>query len=152
MIHIKKIVTSIFLSLVISAVSYGQDVLVRFSYDANGNRVERRLVVEKLEYGNNPLDSVVEGAINDACITPDKATNPIFKVYPNPTKEMVIVDCQDETIGVCHVLLYSPLGVLLEECIFSRTATIDLSRRQSGVYLVKIIQGTQTQVWRVVKQ
>lgn len=152
MSQIKKIAASILLSLLFSAVSFGQNASVRFSYDANGNRVERRLVVEKMESENGLLDSIEEYMMNDVSDTPNEAANPVFKVYPNPTEEKVIVDCQDETIGACRVLLYSPLGVVLEEHVFSKTETLDLSRRPSGVYLVTVIQGTQTQVWRVVKQ
>lgn len=148
----KKIVILACFSLFFMSFAMGQTSTVRFTYDENGNRIERRVFVERMEQDENLMEQVVVDTINSFFTTLDKTTRLVFSVYPNPTEEKVTVICSCELPSAGRILLFSSLGVLLEERSLSKIESFDLSHRSSGIYLLKIFHGEKTHVWRVVKQ
>ena len=83
-----------------------------------------------------------------------------FKVYPNPTSNIVNVEfgMGNEELGNVEIRLYDVYGKLLNvvgtQCIASLQATlIDLSRYANGVYILKAVtDGKTITVRKVVKQ
>lgn len=152
MSHIKRIVALVCFGIFFSTIGKGQSVIVNFAYDWNGNLITKGLRGEDLKKDNSPSEDVAKDTANVFFSALDETEESAFYVYPNPTEEKVTVDCPKEMFGKCNVLLYSPLGVLLEKHIVSKTESFDLSHRPPGVYLLQIIHNEKTLVWRVVKQ
>jgi len=83
-----------------------------------------------------------------------------FKVYPNPTNNIVNIECimHDEELGEVELHLVDAYGRVLDVVEANnhsplQTAQIDLSRYASGVYFVKLVAENKTiAVRKVVKK
>ena len=83
-----------------------------------------------------------------------------FKVYPNPTSNIVNVECimKNDDWGGMELHLSDAYGRLLDvvetlRATSLQTAQIDLSRYASGVYFIKAVaDGKTVTVRKVVKQ
>ncbi len=87
-------------------------------------------------------------AVNDASL--DQAV----QVFPNPSKGIFNISVADSLKGNVEYELYSTPGSLIKKgALKSKTNTIDLSGKPSGVYLLKVSNGTQTaKTIKLIKQ
>ena len=68
-------------------------------------------------------------------------------MYPNPSKGVVTIESQYE---IQQIHIYNTIGQLV---LTSNTATIDLSAREQGVYLVQVtLENGRVAVHKLVKQ
>ncbi|MEL6671843.1 MAG: T9SS type A sorting domain-containing protein [Bacteroidota bacterium] len=109
-----------------------------YSYDAAGNRIQRKLCIE----GPSPLR---EGT--DVQVQLDQS----IKVYPNPTQNMVLVELSQEVEGAKLYLMDLSGRHLKQHKLEGLTAKFDLSAYPAGTYILMLRSPDVQQQWRVVK-
>lgn len=128
------------------AQSYGE---VTFGYDANGNRISRSILFGKIfEDGKN-----VEAEKGLETIVMDQISGVEFSIYPNPTRGRFLVDVSDPGKGpLLRVVLLTPQGdVLTKKILDVNTEEFDLSDYLAGIYMLHLMAGDETHVWKIVK-
>lgn len=128
------------------AQSYGE---VTFGYDANGNRISRSILFGKIfEDGKN-----VEAEKGLETIVMDQIGGVEFSIYPNPTHGRFLVEVGDSGNSMpLQVILYTPQGdVLIEKTIDVCLEEFDLSDYPAGIYMLHLMAGDETHVWKIVK-
>jgi hypothetical protein len=82
-------------------------------------------------------------------------SKPFFKVYPNPTTGTFTLELNGmaESSKV-SVEIYGILGeqILKKEMYGSKQQVFDLSGRQHGVYLIRVMNGTEMGLSKIIKQ
>lgn len=128
------------------AQSYGE---VTFGYDANGNRISRSILFGKIfEDGKN-----VEAEKGLETIVMDQISGVEFSIYPNPTRGRFLVEVNDPGKGpLLRVVLLTPQGdVLTKKILDVNTEEFDLSDYPAGIYMLHLMAGDETHVWKIVK-
>ncbi len=128
------------------AQSYGE---VTFGYDANGNRISRSILFGKIfEDGKN-----VEAEKGLETIVMDQISGVEFSIYPNPTRGRFLVEVSDPGKGpLLRVVLRTPQGdVLTKKILDVNTEEFDLSDYPAGIYMLHLMAGDETHVWKIVK-
>ena len=122
----------------INHLKQGHDT-IQFSYDANGNRISRSLVIERI--ANHPQD-------------PALSSEGSYDLFPNPTTAQfhLVLKEVDKESNMHATLLTSSGAVLEKRTIVDNVTTFDLSGKSNGVYILEIkgLDGVQT--WKVIKQ
>lgn len=133
------------LCLVCSAELHAQ-YCVLLKYDDNGNRTNlsvRECFVESRNVGQQEIigEEISEGN-NDGLI-----------VYPNPNKGIFNIELCDEVDEKYEAVLqiYDNRGVMLSECEFIRSVSVDIGNNPAGLYLLRIIRGEEMYNRIVVK-
>lgn len=119
---------------------------VKFTYDADGNRTERNLIVLK------SAKASVEGKKPKAL--EDSLGNKKILLYPNPTHGEVRVDLDSyDTQSPTTYYLYSIGGKMLStQKQPGGSFTVDLSNYANGTYILKIQVGNNATQWKIIKQ
>ena len=74
-----------------------------------------------------------------------------IKVYPNPTTDNITVKLEQSVAGMLYEL-YGVNGQLLQkESIGSDEQTIEMGDYAAGAYILRIVGGTSTQSYRIIK-
>lgn len=125
----------VFLVLLLSQITHNNANAQRclsFNYDADGNRISKKVLVNCFETKDN-LE--VEENQEDTD----------FSVYPNPTngsfKIIIPESIQNESV---YCLVYDINGALIIETKLSGETDVDIGNVPRGVYLLKIINGVET--------
>lgn len=74
--------------------------------------------------------------------------NNLVKVYPNPVKDILRMDAQNQ---VDQIEIYDLNGKKLNAIEHSEIDTIDFSAYASGIYIIKITSGKQIQTIKLIK-
>ncbi len=120
---------------------------VSYTYDQAGNRLTRTIVLANPQSikRHQPTDSVVlKETIGELSV----------KVFPNPTRGALGVDIQGgNTDQALRLILLSGSGATL----YNKPATIglnpiDMSSYPSGWYILRIVVGTETKEYKIVKE
>lgn len=113
-----------------------------FSYDASGNRMQRKLVITPCDQQSNKLAQQPQP-------TPPFHVN----VYPNPAQDKINVDLQkDELETESKIELYDVNGkVVYTENSLSLQIQVDISGYPSGIYLLKITKNKEFTSFNVSK-
>lgn len=112
---------------------------IRFSYDANGNRISRSLIIQK---ANNPRE------------VQNNVTNDNYSLFPNPTSDQfsLVLKEQPKEASIRAILL-NATGVILEETeIHGNSTTFDLSGKPCGIYFFELEVPEGHLTWKVIKQ
>ncbi len=72
-------------------------------------------------------------------------------VYPNPTRNLVNVSRGNFNIDA-QLVLQDLSGKILETQTVGESAQLDLSGRQPGVYLLKVVSGDEISITKILKQ
>lgn len=103
--------------------------------------------LQDLDCGNNQI--TVARTVYEMLGNPDFQDSSI-NVFPNPTKNIVNIQ---SSFNIKSVSLYDIQGRILETSIENETsATIDLSGRQTGMYIFKITGEKGTKVMKVIRE
>lgn len=111
---------------------------VRFTYDANGNRISRYLEFKRI---TDPIQ-------------PIQLTNlTSYELFPNPTPgEFTIVIKEPQENYRLHAKLLTTTGIILDEReITESRAIFDLSKQADGMYLLEIEGPEGLHSWKVIK-
>lgn len=147
----KRIVLTCFLCLILIKIS-GQSI--EFSYDANGNRVSRVLVVEQLKSASATAASNTKNDAADLREEPVEITEiSEVHVYPNPTKGLIRVEATGLAQSLsCEIRIYDLSGAEVHvEKNFSIPSEFDVNHLQDGMYILRIRIGDKTHDWKVIK-
>lgn len=125
--------------LAFCAISLAAAQSVEYGYDACGNRVARRLVLDETD----PQEEFAEEQLGAAQV----------RIYPNPTYGhlKVTIHCADEPQGSIAVYdIGGDMAVAFRN--IGRENDIDLSSRPGGVYLVRISLADDVSTWKIIKK
>ena len=143
---------------------------IGYTYDENGNRVSRTLIVEELQarsvyfpsfYSVNPNSSVPEqalaGATEDELIAeletiPEEGEVTTF-IYPNPNKGLIKIDISNMPLNSkSEIRLYDLYGTELKIVKnIERHTEIDISQFRDGIYILRIKINERLFDWKVIK-
>lgn len=148
----KKITLSLLISVIALSCLAQVEVTHTYDYDAAGNRVSRTV----LEISNKSLksdchqDSAWDSEQNQHY--EEFIGKNSVKIYPNPTHGMVTLQFE-KPIDNSYYQLFGLSGQLLSEArITETTTTIDLSKYQTGVYMLTISLNEKKETWKIIKK
>jgi hypothetical protein len=78
-----------------------------------------------------------------------------IKIYPNPTTGQFTLEfINAETNGSRLVEIYSMMGELIisREISGEQSWRFNLAGKAKGIYIVRVVQGSEMEIWKVVKQ
>lgn len=112
---------------------------IRFSYDANGNRISRSLIFQRIDKPGQTQEVLAEVS---------------YDLFPNPTSDQFsIVLKEQQNSSSIHATLLTVSGVILEEKdVVNSKAVFNLSGKPNGIYILEINSPEGHQTWKVVKQ
>ncbi|MBN1339556.1 MAG: T9SS type A sorting domain-containing protein [Bacteroidales bacterium] len=131
---------------------------IAFTYDEAGNRETREVILLKSTEEITPADTMENrGLWQDENAGPafaKQAGEHTITVFPNPTKGQLEVVVSGAEPGPAWSAEVYDLGgnLLLKKEALSGTTLIDLSGRQKGMYILKILLPGHECVWKVVKE
>lgn len=149
--------TSIFsFLLLISLTTLAQDNInsvVYFSYDVNGNRVQRLVTVKKIAK-NDSTDSIHHDSIINNDNINSKNTGQNISLYPNPTQGLLDLKITNMEEGETAEYVFVSLTgqELLRKKSGLMLTKIDITNFAPGTYIVIIKIGTRQESWKVIKQ
>ncbi|MFV0376511.1 MAG: T9SS type A sorting domain-containing protein [Mangrovibacterium sp.] len=141
---IKFLLLSLCLTGLLCSQAAAQDVL--YHYDQAGNRTERVIAL---------LRSYAEKSVAEAPqVYEEILAEKEIKIYPNPTRGQLSVSITGMGSTDSGTVLVSDMNgrPLLTKSIQEGLTPIDLSDRPDGYYLLKIVLGTETSTWKIIKQ
>jgi Secretion system C-terminal sorting domain len=116
---------------------------ISFSYDASGNRVQRKWALVACKMQRSRSDST-------------ESPRPLVaNVYPNPTQDKLNIELQKEEAGAeqsSTILLYDLSGKEVYSTVTtSLQVQVDVSGLGAGNYLLKIIRGKEYTTYTISK-
>ncbi|WP_300570896.1 S8 family serine peptidase [Flavobacterium sp.] len=116
---------------------------------ASADRYATSIVTQNNNYGYGIPDFQL--ALNNALSTSEFGIDN-FKLYPNPTKDMVTISSASNLIGA-EVIFYNNLGqIVLKKNIQNQVQNISLENLSSGIYYYNIASAEKTLKGKIVKQ
>ena len=113
-----------------------------FTYDANGNRIQRDLVIVPcgLRMGNTHSPKPLASSFN-------------ANVYPNPAKDKINIEVQqDSSANETRITLSDLAGkTVYAGTVAAAIVQIDVSTLSNGTYLLKIMRGRENKTYNVLK-
>ena len=135
-----------YLSLVSIITANSQSSCFQYTYDANGNRVTREVIVCPRQNSNDVNSNEV--------ISTTQLSDMTFLVYPNPTEgnlNLKIENLKPESKGIIIVTDINGRIIFQSEKI-TESNTINLSYVASGNYIMKLVIDNKSKEWMVVKK
>lgn len=119
---------------------------VAFSYDLDGNRINREILFSRMENTGEASEELLPSAL-------DFFETMEVNLYPNPTNDKFFVEIKGDTSEKAEATLTHISGAVLEKRILANSLeSFDLSGLASGVYLLKLTVDKETHVWKVIKK
>lgn len=119
---------------------------VSYAYDAAGNRVKREIVLAT-------KSMVLSDEDKSAFFTEEVAKRDI-KIYPNPTYGQLVVEISDiDGVKSGTIIIVNINGQqVLKKKIDSTYIDLDISNKQTGIYILIVeIDGEKT-TWKIIKK
>ena len=123
---------------------------ISYTYDDNGNRVNRSILLRK------------SGSMNDT-VSEDKSQREVFKeeigetqvrIYPNPTRGDLTVEISGLPLEAqVESGIYSSSGVMVKKQKLSRHKfQIDFNIYPAGIYVLKLSIAGEVSEWKIIKE
>jgi len=126
----------------------GSPPMFDYAYEAAGNRISREIIY----YQSQGKKST---KISDPWKLPEEITPGGFKVYPNPTEEVlyiVIPPDDNSSPGDWDIRLFDSMGrQILQQKGISDINELSLSGVKNGYYILRVANKGVRKEWRVVK-
>jgi hypothetical protein len=127
---------------------------VHYSYDANGNRIQRWVTIDKIVKADTAdslhQDTAFKNKVNGA----DNKQGQRISLYPNPTQGLL--DLQITGMKEGETAEYVFVSLTGQELLRKKTGSpqtrIDISNFAPGTYVVNVTLGGRVERWKVVKQ
>lgn len=120
---------------------------IQYSYDAAGNRIQRKVLVQRSSENNE------NNAMNPITDVKGEYT---FTLSPNPTSGefQIKADASFMLLEGKRLIVHDLNGRLVKEIPFSETQrSIDLTNQQSGSYIVRLVATNGYAIeWQVIKE
>ena len=129
-------------------------VTVSFGYDACGNRISRTLLFSKGDpdapsRGGTPVEDTEQWQASVS----DSFGGAETSLFPNPTEGGFILSFAGETPRGAKAVLCTMDGKVVEErTVGNATEEFDLGGKPAGVYLLRLVSGRESKVWKVIKR
>lgn len=121
---------------------------ILYSYDVNGNRIERIIYLSKVK------KATVKADVTEETLFSDNNNQEIIHIYPNPTKGQLFLKIKSSVefdSGKIH--LFDNSGkLIISDQVTSYSHSIDLRNYSSGVYLLKVLINKEVYVWKIIKE
>lgn len=135
------------LSSVLAVCHAQQSHTVSFSYDLDGNRILRQIVVGGGSKNLNEKNDKKQQPIIDSfkCFT--------VALFPNPTdgRFSVVLNCVKEDVVLYARIVASNGIVVCEEKIFDWKKDFDLTQQAAGIYFLQLSDGKEMHEWKIIK-
>ncbi len=145
----KAIFTALFslLTAIAGMVVCQAQTTVEFTYDNSGNREIRTVISLKSA-------TIGESEDGEEYIRPleDQVGLQKIRIYPNPTKGLLIIDFSSYAGQDATVQLFDRQGRIIIEHALSLSNEIDLSAYPSGLYIMVIWVGQDKKEWKIIKE
>ncbi len=145
-----NVVEIIFENIALSSGGHGNILL---KVKSKNNLVTGDLVAKnaKIYFDYNaPIETNLESTVFQSLSSGDFVLDNSIAVFPNPTKDKINVTA---TSNIKNINVYDVQGRLLETGFYDDvSATVDLSRYNHGIYLLKIITDKGTNFQKVIKE
>jgi hypothetical protein len=131
-----------------------QTPTVHFSYDANGNRIQRWVTIEKIIKADTAdslhQDTLIKNRISGA----ENKEGQMISLYPNPTQGLLDLQITGMKEGETAEYVFVSLTgqELMRKKTGLATTKIDISSFAPGTYIVNVTLGKRVERWKVVKQ
>jgi len=116
-----------------------------FSYDLNGNRVLRQIVIDSDEKANNEMTSV------PAAYTFETIS---LTLFPNPTKGKFYISINGlNTATALRATITTNTGAIVcDKPICSPSEDFDLTQQPAGIYLLCLTSSCKSHTWKIIKE
>lgn len=149
----RTFLTALFLLVagILTSVVCPAQTAVEFTYDDNGNRKSRMVIVLGTKNATIRPDSLQ--AKQNIKPLDDKVGLQETRIYPNPTKGMLRIDFPELTGQQPVIRVYDPSGrLIVQKTALSSGNEIDLSSHPSGLYIMMIQIGQEKKDWKIIKE
>lgn len=130
------------------------DTLIKYSYDQNGNRVSRDIVILDKKNGDNSDStnhSTDEYAFKLGDMDKEKEDDHlIIKAYPNPTKGIIKLELSKSK--EVNYKLFDSNGKLVNTGRFKQQGKLNLHNEQPGIYLLRLNSGKTRKTIKILKK
>lgn len=134
--------------------SHSQEIIITYSYDAAGNRINRHDTIFVGGGGKGAAD--YEDPQKKEVISDDTFTPGTIKIYPNPTKGNIEIEIPDDPDHQGEKIRIVVLDIngrkLVDKNKQSFKTNVDLSSRPDGIYILNLIKGNVISQWKIVKR
>jgi len=122
------------------------DTTYIFSYDDSGNRTKREIVLTK-------SGTILQGTSSEnEDLILDKIADHEIRIFPNPTKGVLKVEIPELPEDKSNLYVYNLQGsMLINKTVTKHIHNIDLHKYPSGMYILKIVLGTEVSEWKILK-
>ena len=143
----KKTITSLAVMLLIHVAVIAQNTtycIIKYSYDASGNRIKREYVCDVVD-SLDPNAPVQPPAGSARMANPNDAnsSNVAFEVFPNPTTGMVTVVQKGAVTNATLQVINETGATVYSKTLSNKEEPVDLSKFSTGVYYF-VLRSTQT--------
>lgn len=97
----------------------------------------------------------IENVVKEWTVLNMPGDKPFFRIFPNPTKALFTLELMDsEELSIISVEIYNMLGtkILSTDLPPQPQYDFNLSGNQQGIYLIRVIKGSEVGVIRLIKQ
>lgn len=146
-------------------ITVAQNITIKYSYDASGNRIKRELLAQEVQEPENiaipqqpeqqkELVELLQQPLANA--TPSNAVQEAFTVlvYPNPSRgvyTLELPELQDDERGTVQV--YSTLGRLVrKQRGVHRVQSVNITSAMPGYYLLQVTVEGKVVTRTLIKQ
>jgi hypothetical protein len=139
------------LILTFLCVFHTQAQQVRFAYDNSGNRAHQEVIIVKSGELPENLSEKTDTTMLQVQIASDVIN---IKLYPNPVRETLTIDCPDElTTHKINLKVYSAIGLpVFQSALPDNLCQIDLSGVDPGIYFLTISINHSDYTYKIIKQ
>ena len=138
--------------------------IIKFKYDAAGNRTDRYIdlstkstEINTIENTDTTFFNEQEQAFSEKYSLEESYVDQIgeqkITIYPNPTGGQIVVHLENYSLNNAIIKLYDLNGkLILNRRIRKDFSLIDITNAPNGIYVMKIYIGDNTSDWKIVKK
>jgi len=151
-----KSIITILLFVFSSTFSFSQNS-ISFTYDANGNRIVRRILdmtMENIE--STDTINYQEEILEEKLTIEEEIGNTKISFFPNPVKQWLNIEISQPANGansseIGEYSLYNNVGKLIEQGRLNANNRLNLNDYTLGLYLLEIEIDGKKGVWKILK-
>lgn len=150
----------LFLStLLVSAYSYTQEIAIEYTYDAAGNRIQRKVITlsdNEIEHeDDDAMSARGENTTSRTASITDQAFQYTYELFPNPVASSLTIRTSQQlsALDKITVSVFNMEGKLLQtnNVVGNSMVTVEMSTLSRGEYIVKWESVGEKREWKVVK-